>query len=103
MQVSAREAIASYDGQQTAQRLTAATTSALVQVAPTLALTLTLTRTQALALPYHSSFTKADRNRTATAVYLGPKQQAAFWGRNSPGPAAAYSTPSTLGTQAHQG
>ena len=50
-----------------------------------------------------SSFTKADRNRTATAVYLGPKQQAAFWGRNSPGPAAAYTTPSTLGTQAHQG
>ena len=48
-----------------------------------------------------SSFTKADRNRTATAVYLGPKQQGAFWGRNSPGP-ALYSTPSTLGTQAHQ-
>ena len=48
MQVSAREAIASYDGQQTAQRLTAATTSALVQVAPTLtqALTLTLTLTR---------------------------------------------------------
>ena len=33
MQASAREAIASYDGQQAAQRLTAATTSALVQVA----------------------------------------------------------------------
>jgi len=46
-----------------------------------------------------NSFTKADRNRTATALYLGPKQQSAFWGRNSPGP-ALYSTPSTLGTQA---
>lgn len=47
-----------------------------------------------------SSFTKADRNRTAKAVYMGPKQQSAFWGRNSPGPAANYSTPSTLGRQA---
>ena len=45
-----------------------------------------------------NSFTKADRNRTADALYLGPKQQSAFWGRNSPGP-ALYSTPSTLGTQ----
>ena len=44
-----------------------------------------------------NSFTKADRDHTALAVYQGPKQQGAFWGRHSPGP--VYSSPSTLGNQ----
>tara|TARA_B110001452_G_scaffold254608_2_gene246323 strand:- start:365 stop:1282 length:918 start_codon:yes stop_codon:yes gene_type:complete len=45
-----------------------------------------------------SSFTKADRDRTARAVYLGPKQQSAFWGRGSPGP-AVYGAPNSVGMQ----
>ena len=45
-----------------------------------------------------SSFTRADRDRTATTVYLGPKQQQAFWGRNSPGP-AVYSPTQSVGRQ----
>ena len=38
------------------------------------------------------------RDRTATTVYLGPKQQLAFWGRNSPGP-AVYSPTNSVGQQ----
>lgn len=45
-----------------------------------------------------SSFPRADRDRTATTVYLGPKQQQAFWGRNSPGP-AVYSPTASVGGQ----
>lgn len=45
-----------------------------------------------------NSFTKADRDRTAASVYLGPKQQLSFWGRNSPGP-ALYNLPTAVGTQ----
>jgi len=45
-----------------------------------------------------SSFPRADRDRTATTVYLGPKQQLAFWGRNSPGP-AVYSPTASVGGQ----
>ena len=45
-----------------------------------------------------NSFTKADRDRSAKAVYLGPKQQASFWGRGSPGP-AVYSMPNSVGNQ----
>jgi len=47
----------------------------------------------------HSSFTKADRTRTANALYLGKLQASASWGRASSGP-ALYSTPSSLATQA---
>jgi len=46
--------------------------------------------------PKHS-FPLADRERTSTTVYLGPKQQLAFWGRNSPGPAVYTPTPSVGG------
>ena len=46
-----------------------------------------------------SSFTRADRDKTAASVYLGPKQQSSFWGRNSPGPAVYTPTPS-VGNQA---
>ena len=45
-----------------------------------------------------NSFTRADRNRTATTVYLGPKHQSSFWGRNSPGP-AVYSPTAAVGAQ----
>lgn len=45
-----------------------------------------------------SSFPRADRDRTAQTVYLGPKQQQAFWGRNSPGP-AVYSPTASVGGQ----
>ena len=45
-----------------------------------------------------SSFPRADRDRTATTVYLGPKQQQSFWGRNSPGP-AVYSPTGAVGSQ----
>ncbi|KAL1529135.1 hypothetical protein AB1Y20_000095 [Prymnesium parvum] len=45
-----------------------------------------------------SSFPKADRDKTAVTVYLGPKQQAAFWGRNSPGP-AVYTLTQAVGPQ----
>ena len=45
-----------------------------------------------------SSFTRADRDRTASTVYLGPKQQLAFWGRNSPGP-AVYTPTGAVGGQ----
>ena len=45
-----------------------------------------------------NSFTKADRDRTANSVYLGPRQQQVFWGRNSPGP-ALYATPGAVGSQ----
>jgi len=44
------------------------------------------------------SFPQADRDRTATTVYLGPKQQLAFWGRNSPGP-AVYTPTASVGSQ----
>ena len=45
-----------------------------------------------------TSFPRADRDRTATTVYLGPRQQLAFWGRNSPGP-AVYSPTASVGAQ----
>mmetsp|Transcript_62238 Transcript_62238/g.138640 ORF Transcript_62238/g.138640 Transcript_62238/m.138640 type:complete len:297 (-) Transcript_62238:456-1346(-) len=45
-----------------------------------------------------SSFPRADRDETAERVYLGPKQQLAFWGRNSPGP-AVYNTTQSVGPQ----
>jgi len=45
-----------------------------------------------------NSFPKADRDRTAQTVYLGPKQQLAFWGRNSPGP-AVYTATQSVGQQ----
>jgi len=45
-----------------------------------------------------ASFPRADRDRTANTVYLGPKQQQSFWGRNSPGP-AVYSPTASVGTQ----
>lgn len=45
-----------------------------------------------------SSFPRADRDRTAEKVYLGPKQQGSFWGRNSPGP-AVYSPTASVGAQ----
>lgn len=45
-----------------------------------------------------SSFPKADRDRTSTTVYLGPKQQLAFWGRASPGP-AVYTPVQSVGAQ----
>jgi len=45
-----------------------------------------------------STFPRADRDRTATTVYLGPKQQLAFWGRNSPGP-AVYTPTNAVGPQ----
>lgn len=41
-----------------------------------------------------SSFPRADRDKTATTVFLGKKQQGAFWGRGSPGPAVYTPTPS---------
>ena len=44
------------------------------------------------------SFPRADRDRTAMTVYLGPKQQLAFWGRNSPGP-AVYTATQSVGQQ----
>lgn len=44
------------------------------------------------------AFTKADRDRTAQAVYLGPDQQQALWGKNSPGP-AVYSPTNSVGRQ----
>lgn len=47
----------------------------------------------------HSSFTKADRDRTSLALYQGKLQRSACWGRHSPGP-GLYGVPSTLGTQA---
>ena len=46
-----------------------------------------------------SSFTKADRDRTARSVYLGPKQESPFWGQASPGP-AVYGAPNSMGMQA---
>ncbi|KAL3903872.1 MAG: hypothetical protein SGPRY_011504, partial [Prymnesium sp.] len=45
-----------------------------------------------------TSFSRADRDRTAATVYLGPKQQSAFWGRNSPGP-AVYTLTQAVGPQ----
>jgi len=45
-----------------------------------------------------SSFTRADRDRTAQTVYLGPKHEQSFWGRNSPGP-AVYTPTGSVGTQ----
>lgn len=45
-----------------------------------------------------NSFPRADRDRVSEKVYIGPKQQMAFWGRNSPGP-AVYSPTGSVGTQ----
>lgn len=45
-----------------------------------------------------NSFTRADRNKVSERVYIGPKQQMAFWGRNSPGP-AVYSPTGSVGAQ----
>jgi len=45
-----------------------------------------------------NSFPRADRDKTASTVYLGPKQQNSFWGRNSPGP-AVYSPTASVGSQ----
>ena len=45
-----------------------------------------------------NSFPRADRDKVSECVYLGPKQQLAFWGRNSPGP-AVYSPMGSVGSQ----
>lgn len=46
-----------------------------------------------------SSFPRADRHRTATTVYMGPKHKNIFWGKSSPGPAADYALQHSVGPQ----
>ena len=46
-----------------------------------------------------AAFSRADRDKTALSVYMGRRQEQAFWGRNSPGP-AVYSPQQAVGYQA---
>eukprot|EP00325_Prymnesiales_sp_UTEX-LB-985_P009767 CAMPEP_0174696682 /NCGR_PEP_ID=MMETSP1094-20130205/2767_1 /TAXON_ID=156173 /ORGANISM="Chrysochromulina brevifilum, Strain UTEX LB 985" /LENGTH=308 /DNA_ID=CAMNT_0015893509 /DNA_START=59 /DNA_END=985 /DNA_ORIENTATION=- len=45
-----------------------------------------------------SSFPRSDRDKINEKVYQGQKQQQAFWGKNSPGP-AVYSPTNSVGAQ----